>query len=171
MLANWKVSCVYLLVMVGPSVYFLLFPAMKRKWNVNRSLKSAYRRLPVLARQENEHPITDEFWVFMVKPHQANAKVTSLYWVHSISSLPATPSESEFGRNIAGNWAQNPFCCDFASKIAVAFALVWLDHNVYDERSEKSVLSSLVFCKGHWIHKFTFYRCTPLFLLAQRTAQ
>ena len=52
----------------------------------------------------------------MVKPHQANAKSTSLYWVHSISSLPATPSESDFTHNIAGNWVQNPFCRDFASE-------------------------------------------------------
>ena len=44
-----------------------------------------------------------------------------------MSSLPATPSESDFARNAAGNWVQNPFCCDFASEIA--FALVWLDHN------------------------------------------
>ena len=26
-------------------------------------------------------------------------------------------------------WVQNPFCRDIASKIAFAFALVWLDHN------------------------------------------
>ena len=50
----------------------------------------------------------------MVKPHQANAKATSLYWVHSISSLPTTP-------NATGNWVQNPFCRDFASKIRFRF--------------------------------------------------
>ena len=27
-------------------------------------------------------------------------------------------------------WVQNPFCRDFASEIAFAFALVWLDHKV-----------------------------------------
>ena len=62
-------------------------------------------------------------FIFMVKPHQANAKAnakaTSLYWVHSISSLPATP-------NVARNWVQNPLCRDFATEIA--FALVWPDH-------------------------------------------
>ena len=26
------------------------------------------------------------------------------------------------------SWVQNPFCYDFASKIAFTFALVWLDH-------------------------------------------
>ena len=46
---------------------------------------------------------------------KVNVKATSLYWVHSISSLSATP-------NVAGTWVQNPFCRDFAN-----FALVWLD--------------------------------------------
>ena len=46
----------------------------------------------------------------------------------SISSVPATPIESDFACYVAGNWIQNPFCRDFASGIAFAFSLVWLDH-------------------------------------------
>ena len=46
-----------------------------------------------------------------------------------VSSLPATPSESEFAQDVADNWVQNPFCHDFASEIAFAFALVWLHHS------------------------------------------
>ena len=64
----------------------------------------------------------------MGKPHQEKSQRESdvTYWVHSSSSLPATPSESNFAHDAAGNWVQNQFCRDFASKIA--FALVCLDH-------------------------------------------
>ena len=55
----------------------------------------------------------DYLWSSHTK-RKVNAKVTSLYWVLSVSSLRATA-------NVAGNWVQNPFCRDFA------FALVWLD--------------------------------------------
>ena len=65
---------------------------------------------------------------FVVKPQQANAKATSLYWVHSISSQPATPSESDFANDTTRNWVQNPFCRNFASEFPFAFALVWLHH-------------------------------------------
>ena len=63
----------------------------------------------------------------MVKPHQVKDERKSdiALLVHSISSLPATPSESDFACDVTGNWVQNPFCRDFASKIA--FALVWQD--------------------------------------------
>ena len=59
--------------------------------------------------------VTVPLWSSHTK-RKANAKATSFYWVHSISSLPATPSESYFTHNIAGNWIQNPFCRDFASE-------------------------------------------------------
>ena len=49
-----------------------------------------------------------------------------LYWVHSISSLPATPSKSDFARDVPGNWVQTPFCRNFTTEIAFPFALVWL---------------------------------------------
>ena len=66
----------------------------------------------------------------MVKPHQAKSERerASLYWVHSVSSLSATPCESDFTHDIAFNWVQNPFCHDFTGEIAFTFALVWLDH-------------------------------------------
>ena len=69
----------------------------------------------------------------MVQPHEAKSeregKKLSLYWVHSISSLPATPTQSNFACDITGNWVQYPFWCDFRSEIGFAFVLVWLDHN------------------------------------------
>ena len=57
---------------------------------------------------------------------KANAKAMSFHWFLILSSLTATPSESDFTRNIARNWVQNPFHRYFAREIA--FALVWPNH-------------------------------------------
>ena len=66
----------------------------------------------------------------MFQPHQAKGERESdiILLGSYISSLPATPSEGDLACDIAGNWVQNPFCHDFASEIAFAFILVWLDH-------------------------------------------
>ena len=37
----------------------------------------------------------------------------SLHWFLKLFSLPATPSKSDFARNISSNWVQNPFRRDF----------------------------------------------------------
>ena len=53
----------------------------------------------------------------------------SLHWFLILSSLPATPSEGNFTQDFTDNWVQKPFCRDFVSEIAFAFAFVWLDYN------------------------------------------
>ena len=50
----------------------------------------------------------------------------SLSWFLIVSCLPATPSD--FARDVAGNWVQNPFCRNFAREIAFAFSPVRLNH-------------------------------------------
>ena len=74
-------------------------------------------------------PYSPALWSSHTK-RKANTKAISLYWVHSISSLPATPSEIDFACDVASSWLQNLFCHDFMSKITFTFALVWLDHIV-----------------------------------------
>ena len=63
--------------------------------------------------------------------NHTRAKAMSLHWFLLLASLPATPSESDFAHDVIGNWVQNPFCRDFTSEIAFAFALVWLDHKTF----------------------------------------
>ena len=88
-------------------------------------------------------------WSSHIK-RKANVKATSLYWVHGISSLPATPSGSDFARDVTGNWIQNLFFRDFAGKLA--FALMWLDHCNMN-RSTRN--------KTYWCHLRVFALVPP----------
>ena len=69
------------------------------------------------------------------KPHQVKSERESDVAPMVSCILPATLSKSDFAHDITGNWLRNPFCRDFASEIAFAFALVWLNHYTYRHKT------------------------------------
>ena len=77
-----------------------------------------------------------------------------LHWFLMLSSLPPTPSKSDFACDIAGNWVRNPFCRNLASEIDFAFALVWLNHKSYATiKIEQKVFNE---SKDHFTGNYSF---------------
>ena len=73
-----------------------------------------------------KHPNASQQQTQWFSHTKAKVKAMWLHWFLILSNLPATPSKSDFPRDVAGSWVQNPFYHDFSCEIA--FAQVWLDH-------------------------------------------